>query len=370
MRTDYRNDKYLKLKESQNYKTIAAIKNNVDVITYLVNFEKKIDYICTIDNVSIPEEYSGVDTLKIDDIKELPTTYVIVTNDKEFKKNNRLENTCYYYENNMLTKMENVESSIEDNYLKYTNRVSFELSNICNLSKCHYKCPLSKCKKEKQVLPLKIIKKVLAELKENNYEGMISFHTYNEPLIDPRLFYIVSLVKEYLPKSELYLLTNGFYLTQDIANELVEIGIDRLDTTAYSNEDYDRAVNIKVNIPYSVFYTPKVECLDDRLELYDEESSKDNKIKPCYNPLNELTITFDGKIDLCCFDWKREHVYGDLSNQTLKEVILHTELYNVFMELVKGKRNFTLCKNCLKATTKSILDFKSSGIYYKKNDKK
>ena len=80
--------------------------------------------------------------------------------------------------------------------------------------------------------------------------------------------------------------------------------------------------------------------------------------------LNDIIITNDAKIDLCCLDWKREHCFGDLKKQSIKQIIKETEIYNIFLNLASGKRENIICKNCLKSHTKNILDFNFNGITY------
>lgn len=371
MRENYRNKKYIELKCSDNYKTIVIVSKNLDILDYLYKYEKKVDYILNYNNIKIDTKYDDIEIIDIKKLLKLKKTYNIVIDDLNIDFLNQLTDIgfkIYYYENKLLTDLDRVNVDIKDNFIKYTNRVSIELSNICNYAKAHIKCPLHK-QTEKKILPLNIIEKVIKELGEYNYSGTISFHTYNEPLIDPRLFHIISLTKKYCPNSYIYILTNGFYLNQEMANELVNVGVDRLDVTSYSDSEYDRLIDIDLDIPYSVFYSPKIESLDDRLDLYEENNNLIENSKPCYNVLNDLVITCDAKLDLCCFDWKREHIYGDLKKQSLKEIINSTTIYKDFISLAKGDRNNTICKNCINALTKNILDFSSSGITYRKNNK-
>ena len=370
MRDNYRNDKYIELKCSDNYKTIVIINKNSNVLEYLSRYGKKIDYILNYKDIKLDKKYKDIELIDLNKLLTLKKTYNLVIDDLTIEFLNQLKKIgfkIYYYEDQLLTNIDMINVDIKDNFLKYTNRISIELSNICNYAKAHVKCPLNK-QTEKKILPINIIEKFIKELGEYNYSGTISFHTYNEPLIDPRLFYIIGLTKKYCPKAYIYILTNGFYLNQEMALELCDIGVNRLDVTAYSDSEYDRLTSIKLNIPYSVFYSPKIEDLDDRLDLYDENNNLLKNSKPCYNVLNDLVITCDARIDLCCFDWKREHTYGDLEKQSLKEIINSTTIYKDFLSLAKGDRNNTICKNCINALTKSILDFSSSGITYRKKD--
>ena len=368
--SEYRNEYYWEEYDPKLYKTILLIGKNSNILDYITSYGKKIDYICNTKNVTIPIEYQEIEKIDLEKLLELPNTYNIVTDEIELdiiKKMNNKGFKIYYYNNGIIEDFKYLDKSLNENILKFTNRVSIELSNICNYSNCHIKCPLSKNKNEKTILPLEIIEKVLIELSTYDFSGTISFHTYNEPLIDPRLFYIIKLAKKKCPNAKIYILSNGFYFNQTLADELVMIGVDRIDITAYSLNDFERLKKVKIKKPYSIFLSSKTEDLDDRLEIY-EDYTEDSIKKPCYNMLNDILITCDAKIDLCCLDWKRIYCFGDLKKQSIKQIILETEMYNIFLDLAKGIRNHTICKNCIKSHTKNILDFNFNGITYRNKE--
>lgn len=369
----YRNESYWERYDPNLYKTIVIVYKNTNILKYLEKYEKKIDYICNPLNIKISEQYNVITTISIKKIKELPVTYNIVvdeinsSNKKMLEELKKMKFKISYYANEMLERFNFLEQNIEDNILKYTNRISFELSNLCNYSRYHLKCPLNKSKDEKKILSLNVIEKVLKEISAYDFSGTIAFHTYNEPLIDPRLFYIVNMAKKYCENAEIFILSNGFYFNQTIANELVNIGVNRIDITAYSPNEYAELKKIILPIPYSIFTSFKVNDLDDRQEIYDVTVQNKDLKRPCYNILNDMIITCDAKIDLCCLDWKRKYCFGNLEEQTIKQVITKTGLYDDFLKLAKGIREKEICKNCINSTTKQILDFKFNGITYKNN---
>ena len=227
----------------------------------------------------------------------------------------------------------------DKNILEYTSRVSIELSNLCNYAEIHKKCPLNLVT-EPTILPAKIVFDVLDTLKHNNFQGTIAYHTYNEPLIDPRLFKFIEYAHAACPKSEIYICTNGYYLNQILLNELVDSGVSKIAISAYSKSEYKRLSKLKSSMPLHV----ELMKLDDRLHLY--ESEDNNTKKPCYAPLNEIIIAREGCICLCCLDWKRQYTFGNLYEQTLKDIILSGELHAVYKKLIKGERFLPICKKC------------------------
>ena len=227
----------------------------------------------------------------------------------------------------------------DENILKYTSRVSIELSNLCNYAEIHKKCPLNLVT-EPTILPAKIVYGVLDTLKQNDFQGIIAYHTYNEPLMDPRLFTFIEYAHDACPKSEIYICTNGYYLNQILLDELIDSGVSKIHVSAYSKSEYKRLSNLKSSIPFDV----EMMKMDDRLHLY--ETKENNTKTPCYAPLNEIIIAREGCISLCCLDWQRLYTYGNLYEQTLEEVIRSGELHAVYKRLSKGERFLPICKKC------------------------
>lgn len=86
----------------------------------------------------------------------------------------------------------------ESDPFKFTKRVSIELSNLCNYASIHKKCPINKIKSP-IILSSKIVYSIFNTLKKFSFSGQIAFHTYNEPLIDPRLFKFIEVAKKSCP---------------------------------------------------------------------------------------------------------------------------------------------------------------------------
>lgn len=227
----------------------------------------------------------------------------------------------------------------EADILKYTNRVSFELSNLCNYAGIHPKCPLHQVSKP-VILPAGIVYDVTDTLAEYNFKGTIAFHTYNEPLIDPRLFMFIKYARHACPGSHIYICTNGYYFNEMLAQEMTEAGVSEIHISAYSQSEFDRLSSIKPAITYNV----EMMKLDARLDLYDREENSMGE--PCFAPLNEIIIGREGVISLCCLDWRRDYSFGDLHTQSFKDVLKTGELHAVYERLSRGDRFLPACRRC------------------------
>lgn len=261
------------------------------------------------------------------DIK-LPQTFT----NSHFKKFDKSYHDFFATADNFKPKDDKIE--ISD-----LRHVYFELSNMCNYASIHPQCPVS-MQKKKIILKSSIVKKVIDELGKNNFHGYISFHRYNEPTNDPRLFEFISYAKKFCSRAKVRLLTNGFYLNQTMVDELYESGITILDVSGYGFKEYNRLINLKAKFPYRVFFS----VLDNRKSLYERE--KINLTKPCFAQTNDLTINCEGKIPLCCLDFKNKHIFGDLNKDSLKKIVNSRFFRRVFSNLSHGKRSLDLCSRC------------------------
>lgn len=227
-----------------------------------------------------------------------------------------------------------------ENPFQYTARVTFELSNLCNYAVFHQSCPLHR-ETTHLILPQKIVNGVLDCLQKYRFQGIIAFHNYNEPLIDPRLFLFIKTAKEKCPQCSILIWTNGYYLNQVIMDELVEFGVTQIIVTAYNEAEFERISALQTGISLEV----KRAYFDDRLNLYDKEPVTED-LRPCHAPLHDILITRDAKVGLCCFDWKRQHCFGDLNEANLEQIIFESDLLSVYRELSAGRRIFDICKVC------------------------
>lgn len=243
--------------------------------------------------------------------------------------------------NDLDLKLAKIKGDLENNIFAYTSRVSIELSNLCNYASIHKKCPLN-IENQHIILSRRIVEKVIDSMAVYNFKGTIAFHTYNEPMMDPRLFLFIRYANQKCPECEVMIMTNGYYFNQTMADELVEVGAGSIYVSAYTKNDLHRLEKIQLDIPYII----QEYQLDDRLNLYDKVPRANRDQTPCYSPLNEIIITRDGQVSLCCLDWKRKHCFGNLYKESLEDVILLSNMATVYNLLSNGNRTFKICKVC------------------------
>jgi MoaA/NifB/PqqE/SkfB family radical SAM enzyme len=221
-----------------------------------------------------------------------------------------------------------------------TKRVSLELSNICNYADTHRRCPLHNVT-ERRVLPERVVVHVLETCRAHDFQGVVAFHMYNEPGIDPRLMRFIILTKELMPRSRVFLLTNGWYLDQGLAEEYERHGVDYLGISVYGDEEAERLARIRLTIPVRRIR----EEHDDRKGWY-SGPPREPWQQPCYYPLYDVCVTHTGTVRLCPYDWQGNHVFGDLERDSLADILHGEPIQAVYEKLSSGIREFDVCRRC------------------------
>lgn len=252
-------------------------------------------------------------------------------------KNELYESLDVNYEN--FFTHESTKIDVSNPLKEQIKRISFELSNLCNYASIHERCPASKVK-DKKILSTGIVHKVIDEMAEIGYQGVFAFHRYNEPLIDNRLFDFIKYAKSKCPKSKILILSNGYLLTQEVADKFKELAIWVLAVSAYSEPEFDRLTKLDVKVPYFVFYS----ILDDIYTIYDENARGLNL--ECGAPLRDFNVNVFGQVPLCCLDWKNKYIFGNLENETIGDIVRKESFRDVLDGLLRKKRNLDICKGC------------------------
>ena len=240
------------------------------------------------------------------------------------------------------------------NSIKYKDKyffhsVSLEISTYCN-RKCHY-CPNKDYETPKNFMSWGIFKSAIAQLKDIKYTGIFQYHLFNEPLFDERLTDFVRYTSTHLPKVTRVLISNGDLLNIEKAKELSEAGVDKFVVTVH---DANPERNLERLKPVKEFLKEKMR-LQTSNELYltnrgglidieDEKRKADYKKCPY---IRTLTIGYNGDVILCCHDYFRKYVMGNVMEKSILEI--WNSYHNLRKQLLKyNNPELPICKICLK----------------------
>ena len=197
------------------------------------------------------------------------------------------------------------------------------------------------------------IRRVLANLRDLDYRGRISWHGVNEPLQDPRIFDIVAESRDACPDAFLSLMTNGDLLTADAYDRLKPF-VDMIGVSVY-----DEAVRARVGR----FADGQMKMIDMRgiqpcrfenraalMRRQAEEWRHDrltNSDKSCERPSFMMQVKSSGKVALCCSDAQGDVEMGNVRYQRLEDIWYGDRFTNYRRTLAaEGRRNLPLCRNC------------------------
>ncbi|MBD3272513.1 MAG: radical SAM protein [Elusimicrobia bacterium] len=251
----------------------------------------------------------------------------------------------------------------------FPERVIVELTNRCNYS-C-VMCPRRFMKDRLGIMAMPLFKKIIDEA--GRYPGTIITPFFRgESLLHPQ---IIPCLKYIASKKNLSILlaTNGALMTASLADRLLDTKIDFISFSvdAVDPETYRRIRNgsyekVKQNIIHfikkkkkrrlsrPVIQVSAVDTADshagldsfvsfwlkhaDRVRIYPEHTQdgrfgslgyRDTRRKPCFKPLSEIAIYWNGEMGLCNHDWNHPLNIGNVRNISVAEAWHGTAYHQV-----------------------------------------
>jgi radical SAM protein with 4Fe4S-binding SPASM domain len=280
--------------------------------------------------------------------------------------------------------------------------VSTELTNCCNL-----KCPecsagSGQLTRHKGFMDISVFRKAIDELRPFLFN--VNLYFQGEPMMHPLFFSFV----EYCNGIHSTVSTNGHFLSPENSERIVHSGLSHLivsldgtDQDSYSkyrvNGDFEKVMtglasvseakrrnrsSMKLEIQFlvnsfnehqipelrliagklkaslrlksmQIINSDKIKLwlpVDRKFRRYEEIDGKyviksklpDSCARLWFNPV----ITWDGKVIPCCFDKDAEHIMGDFTINSFRD-IWNGPRYRVFRRVILSDRNMIkICSNC------------------------
>lgn len=226
-----------------------------------------------------------------------------------------------------------------------------ETQTTCNRG-CGY-CPNSIYHRPYSRLELPLLEKIFAELAELNFSGRLSFHFYNEPLLDERLPGIVSKAKSVLPATRIVIYSNGDFLDLGLFRELINRGCDLLLVTAQENAAHDRGWMKQLSqreqqrLFYQTYKNPRI-LYTNRGGLLPRVADPQKPLRTsCTAPSTTLVISAAGNVISCYEDYLEKTVMGNVADDTIANIWGSDKFSRFRSRLVHGDRTAAqLCRLC------------------------
>lgn len=233
-----------------------------------------------------------------------------------------------------------IASTIEQ-FDKKPARVNIETNTICTRI-CKY-CP--KDPEEKVTLESEVINSVIDQLADWDFKGSFAPVGYNEPLTDERLTEIIQYARKKLPDAHIMITTNGDLLYEKILDHLVGQGLDEIRISMHEDSDRLRELNAKYDTVSLVDMRDgfRSHPLNSKGGLIKFENAE--HLPSCYFS-NGLYIRADGNVTICCHDYSKSQIVGNVVVDKIKDIWEKPEFVNKRLEVYNGKFTLDVCKKC------------------------
>jgi radical SAM protein with 4Fe4S-binding SPASM domain len=233
---------------------------------------------------------------------------------------------------------------------------------IETVNRCTRECWFCKFGQPRQAesferMPWELIEKIVDNLVDLDFTGRVSWFKINEPMVDKRIFDIVALTKRKLPRCFCSLVSNGDLITDEVITKFRQAGLDRLGISVYDHETFKKMQSLQqVQFLKLIDHRTHKESafvenrggniqlvtLATQKQLQDDFTDRD-----CKRPSTSINVTPDGTVVLCCADFYRDVVLGNVATQRLEEVWYGETLSEIRDKLAtSGRRGLKLCEGC------------------------
>jgi len=239
-----------------------------------------------------------------------------------------------------------------------------------------------------------LFKKIIDET-SRHFIGRISPYLMNEPLMDKKMPERIAYIEQHSkPFTKTKINTNGALLTEDMSERLIDAGLRHLwvSVQGYSAETYTKSMGIKKfnvldnidrfldirerkgkKLPKLSITTLDTTIVHDELEYakkhwaergvkfkihtVDNRSGDDiselssrEKLslrRDCDLFLKQAYVLFNGDVILCCHDWRRTVVLGNLREHSLEEIWNSEHFLELIRQYQAGDfTNLKVCRTC------------------------
>ncbi len=279
----------------------------------------------------------------------------------------------------------------------FPSKIMIQTTSFCN-SDC-IMCPYGETSKilTQGKMEWKLFKKIILECKKNDVERIL-LYLMNEPLMDKEIVKKINYAKRKNPKAIVHIVSNGNLLNEKLSKKIIKSKLDYIEFSVHgiNKASYEETMkklkfnktiqNIEKFISMAQKYKKKKDYVHIKtlniknktknkqkiIEFWKEKGINNinyfeapisragnigwlkvktkEEVKGCNSIWRDemIHILFNGNIILCCMDWKRENILGNIRNKSIKDIwndkkYMKTE--QIILGKLKSPKNF-ICKKC------------------------
>lgn len=280
----------------------------------------------------------------------------------------------------------------------FPKHIMIQTSSFCNAI-CGF-CPYPETKDffPQGVMNDALFEKIASECKEYSHITRIMPYLMNEPLTDKKIANRIDCLKSNNPDAWIHFLSNGALLNNNTADKILNSSLDQICFSVYGIDPslYKRVMGLDLDLvisnilkfkekadkagksqQYVMITFFKWQGLDaseakkavafwrehgiSEISVFDGPISRAGNVGSIAGPHKKkiagcnsiwcddmVHILYNGDVVLCCMDWRRSTVVGNVSENTIYE-IWHSDRYRELREKVLGLKKSAddfLCKRC------------------------
>lgn len=241
-------------------------------------------------------------------------------------------------------------------------------------------------------MSLLTIQIVLDELRSINFDGVIELAGRGEPSLHKNFDKVIEMVTAYPRTWKVRVTTNGYKLKKLWLNEYKKI--DQLILNTYTNKkDYENRLKtyktLANGMPVEHYFKPDKLSIEEINRLPPQTDTRNGKRfrhafnnragwfseavvdSPCWHPVRQIFIDYEGNYQMCCNDWTYQIKIGNVHEEGMIDMYLNNpKLSRIRWALLNNLRKEILpCSMCddnqggTDGVRKQIEVFKKSDYY-------
>ena len=278
--------------------------------------------------------------------------------------------------------------------LKYLIRIDLDLSGLCN-KQCTF-CPRSLTHKPtypniNKHMSLETVEIVLKELRAIDFAGWFELAGRGESTLHKHFYEVVDMVTAQPRKWRVRLTTNGHKIDEwwpRVAHKLDDLYLNSYDSLEQYKERLEKYPKLPRGQLIQHFYKQDGLTVEEinKMPPHQENDgvwynyafnnragwfSNQYVKEPCWHPMRQIFIDYEGNYQMCCNDWTYQIKIGNIHERGLIDMYVNDPKVNrIRWQLLNNNRqNIKPCSMCTdtqgrsKGVTKLIQHFRTTDVY-------
>tara|TARA_A100001015_G_scaffold321461_1_gene452329 strand:- start:4735 stop:5610 length:876 start_codon:yes stop_codon:yes gene_type:complete len=252
---------------------------------------------------------------------------------------------------------------IKDTSIPLPSEVEISESGICN-RKCSF-CPRSDPSFEdiNEFIESNLHSKLIDQLKDLNYRGVIRYSGFVEPLLDKNIYNLIKEVSQKLPECRREIVTNGDVLNGKRLRKLFDSGLSTILISVYDGPEdakkfekmcLNENLNNKQFVIRHRYYSEEKDfglTISNRAGMmknaeYNIQPLKKSLNLKCYYPSYTFFMDYNGDVLMCPHDWGKKIILGNMNKDNFLDIWTSKKAITIRKKLNKSDRNFSPCNVC------------------------